>query len=26
VSFNTYLVRNGRSPVDERQKRHVNTA
>jgi hypothetical protein len=24
VSFDTYLVRNGRSPVDERQKRHVN--
>jgi hypothetical protein len=26
VSFDTYLVRNGRSPVDERQKRHVNAA
>jgi hypothetical protein len=24
VSFATYLVRNGRSPVDEKQKRHVN--
>jgi hypothetical protein len=24
VSFETYLVGNGRSPVDERQKRHVN--
>jgi len=24
VSFETYLVRNGRSPVDEKQKRHVN--
>lgn len=26
VSFDTYLVRNARSPVDERQKRHVNAA
>ncbi len=26
VSFETYLVRNGRTPVDERQKRHVNVA
>jgi hypothetical protein len=26
VSFSTYLVRNGRSPVDEKQKRHVNAA
>jgi hypothetical protein len=26
VSFHTYLVRNGQSPVDERQKRHVNAA
>jgi len=26
VSFDTYLVRNGQSPVDERQKRHVNAA
>jgi hypothetical protein len=26
VSFETYLVRNGRSPVDERQKRRVNAA
>jgi hypothetical protein len=26
VSFDTYLVRNGRSPVDERNNRHVNAA
>src|SRR5262249_11342733 len=24
VSFETYLVRNGRHPLDEKQKRHVN--
>jgi hypothetical protein len=26
VSFDTYLVRSGKSPVDERQKRHGNAA
>lgn len=26
ISFETYLIRTGRSPVDERQKRHVNVA
>ena len=26
VSFDTYLIRSGRSPVDEREKRHVNAA